>query len=381
MAGNLTAQVRNIADVATAIAGGDLSRRIDHPSPGTEVGRLADALDTMLGRIEAAYQARAEGEARALGSEERMRQFVADASHELRTPLTSVSGLAEFGLQQGNAAGPGELLRLMTLIQHEADRMKRLVEDLLVLARFDTDRLLDYRSRRPLMTFDEGKWESYDAPELNVYRLADAAGKPFLLLTGPEPDHEWESFAAATQLLAERLGAGPLITYFGVPMGIPHTRPLGMITHSSRPGLVTSKIPLPSKLQVPGSASSLLEFRFGQAGRDAIGLVVQVPHYLSQAAYPTAALTLIDALTEVSGLDLPALELREAADRTNALIDRQVEESTEVAELVQGLEAQYDAAIAHDGENLLADGEEMPTADELAAAFEQFLAEQGGNED
>jgi predicted ATP-grasp superfamily ATP-dependent carboligase len=274
------------------------------------------------------------------------------------------------GFMDAGAAG-----RLLT--EHLLDAFEHTT-----VARFDTDRLLDYRSRRPLMTFDEGKWESYDAPELNVYRLADATGKPFLLLTGPEPDHEWESFAAATQLLAERLGAGPLITYFGVPMGIPHTRPLGMITHSSRPGLVTSKIPLPSKLQVPGSASSLLEFRFGQAGRDAIGLVVQVPHYLSQAAYPTAALTLIDALTEVSGLDLPALELREAADRTNALIDRQVEESTEVAELVQGLEAQYDAAIAHDGENLLADGEEMPTADELAEAFEQFLAEQQrGTED
>jgi signal transduction histidine kinase len=96
-----------------------------------------------LGRIEAAYQARAEGEARALRSEERMRQFVADASHELRTPLTSVSGLAQFGLQQGDAASPGELLRLMALIQHEASRMGRLVEDLLVLAKFDTDRPLD----------------------------------------------------------------------------------------------------------------------------------------------------------------------------------------------------------------------------------------------
>jgi two-component system OmpR family sensor kinase len=74
-----------------------------------------------------------------------MRQFVADASHELRTPLTSVKGLAEFGLQQGNAANPDELLRLMTRIQHEASRMGRLVEDLLVLARFDTDRPLDRR--------------------------------------------------------------------------------------------------------------------------------------------------------------------------------------------------------------------------------------------
>lgn len=244
------------------------------------------------------------------------------------------------------------------------------------VARFDTDRLLDYRSRRPLMTFDDGRWESYDRPELSVFLLSDANDKPFLLLTGPEPDHEWELFVAAARSLAQRLGAGPMITYFGVPMGIPHTRPLGVITHATRPGLVTSRVPLPSKLQVPASASALMEFRFGEAGRDAIGFVVQVPHYLSQAAYPTAALTLLDSVCEVTGLDLPALELREAADRTNALIDRQVSESSEVAELVQGLEQQYDAALASEGDDLLAEGEQMPTADELAAQFEQFLAEQ-----
>jgi two-component system OmpR family sensor kinase len=139
------APLGRIEATAAAIAGGDLSRRIGQPSRDTEVGRLADALDTMLGRIQAAYQARADGEARALGSEERMRQFIADASHELRTPLTSVRGLAEFGLQQGHAASPDELLRLMTLIQHEASRMGRLVEDLLLLAKFDTDRPLDRR--------------------------------------------------------------------------------------------------------------------------------------------------------------------------------------------------------------------------------------------
>jgi len=77
----------------------------------------------------------------------------------------------------------------------------------------------------------------------------------------------------------------------------------------------------------------------------------------------------------VTGLDLPALELREAADKTNALIDRQVAESAEVADLVHGLEIQWDAATSEEG-NLLAEGEEMPTADELAAQFEQFLADQ-----
>ncbi len=139
------APLSRIEATAAAIAGGDLSRRIEHPSRGTEVGRLADALDTMLGRIEAAYRARAEGEARALESEDRMRQFVADASHELRTPLTSVLGLAEFGLQQGDTASPDKLQRLMTLIRHEASRMGRLVDDLLMLARLDTDRPLDRR--------------------------------------------------------------------------------------------------------------------------------------------------------------------------------------------------------------------------------------------
>ena len=98
--------LREIESTAAAIAGGDLSRRIDHASGNasrnTEVGRLAEALDLMLASIETAYRARADGEERALQSQERMRRFIADASHELRTPLTSMRGLAEYGLQQGD---------------------------------------------------------------------------------------------------------------------------------------------------------------------------------------------------------------------------------------------------------------------------------------
>lgn len=139
------APLARIEAEAEAIAGGDLSRRIDHPAGNTEVGRLAEALDVMLASIETAYLARADGEGRALRSEERMRRFVADASHELRTPLTSVRGLAEYGTQQGDAATREELLRLMSQITGEADRMSRLVADLLLLARFDTGRPLDRR--------------------------------------------------------------------------------------------------------------------------------------------------------------------------------------------------------------------------------------------
>jgi two-component system OmpR family sensor kinase len=141
------APLKRMEVTAAAIAGGDLSRRIDHPPGNTEVGRLAEALDLMLASVEAAYRARADGEARARESQERMRRFIADASHELRTPLTSVRGLAEYGLQQGAAASRDELLRLSGLVAHEAARMSRLVDDLLLLARFDAGRPLD---RRPV---------------------------------------------------------------------------------------------------------------------------------------------------------------------------------------------------------------------------------------
>ena len=137
------APLTRIEDTAVAIAAGDLSRRIDHPQGSTEVGRLARALDAMLTRIETAYQARADGEARAVVSEERMRQFIADASHELRTPLTSVRALAAHGLQQGEAAAHAELLTLLQRVEREASRMGQLVEDLLLLARLDAGRPLN----------------------------------------------------------------------------------------------------------------------------------------------------------------------------------------------------------------------------------------------
>ena len=170
------APLQRIQETAAAIAAGDLSRRIDQPPAKTEVGRLAGALDSMLARIEAAYVARAGGEARALRSEERMRRFVADASHELRTPLTSVRGLAEYGLQQGEEAGTTELLRLMTLIQRESGRMGRLVEDLLLLARFDADLPLQ---RRPV------DLASIAAEAVAQARLVNP-GRP-ITLDAPEP--------------------------------------------------------------------------------------------------------------------------------------------------------------------------------------------------
>jgi predicted ATP-grasp superfamily ATP-dependent carboligase len=248
-----------------------------------------------------------------------------------------------------------------------------------VVATFDVDRLIDYRSRRPVMMFARDHWESYEGMELVVHQVQDAAGTPFLLLTGPEPDHEWERFTAAVTDLSQRLGAGLAVGFHGIPLGVPHTRPLGVTAHATRPELAAGDHPLPNQLQVPGSVMALLEFRFGEAGRDAAGFAVHVPHYLAQAAYPAGAVRLLEAVTALTGLQLPDDSLREAAQRTDAEINRQVEASAEVTEVVRALEQQYDAAAEADLEQgLLADPENMPTAEELGEQFERFLAEQQG---
>lgn len=123
-----------IGATAEAIAAGDLSRRVDEDD-GTEVGRLGASLNVMLGRIEAAFAARA-------ASEQRLRRFVADAGHELRTPLTTVRAHAEL-FRRGAADRPDDLADAMRRIEDESARMGQLVDDLLLLARLDADRPLE----------------------------------------------------------------------------------------------------------------------------------------------------------------------------------------------------------------------------------------------
>jgi predicted ATP-grasp superfamily ATP-dependent carboligase len=247
-----------------------------------------------------------------------------------------------------------------------------------VVARFDVDELVDYRARRPAMTYDTDRWTDYDAPELVVHLLHDAVGTPFLLMTGPEPDRRWEGVVAAVRSLIERWGVRLAVSFHGIPMGVPHTRPLSVISHATRPELVTEKSPF-NRIQVPGNLSALLELRLGEVGHDAMGFAAYVPHYLAQGTYPSVALGLLEALTGSTGLVIKTSGLREAAEKTEAEIARQVADSTEAAQMVEALERQYDAftEAAGSSDNLLvAEGEPLPSADELGAEFERFLARQ-----
>jgi hypothetical protein len=251
-----------------------------------------------------------------------------------------------------------------------------------VIATFDVDLLYDYRARRPPMLFVQDHWSSYDDPQLELRLLHDEAGTPFLLLVGPEPDVMWERFVAAVRVLSDRLGVRLTIGTNAIPMAVPHTRPAGITAHGSRKELIAEYPSWVATVQVPGSVSALLEHRLGAAGRDAVGFAVHVPHYLAQAAYPPAAAALLGAIARVADLRLLLAALDGASQEALETVAGLVAQSEELAELVRTLEGQYDAFVANRGSgDSLAGSGPLPSADELGAELERFLADQARRRD
>ncbi|MFI5756750.1 PAC2 family protein [Streptomyces sp. NPDC051569] len=247
--------------------------------------------------------------------------------------------------------------------------------DARLVARFDVDRLVDYRARRPPMVFRRDRWAGFQSPELAVHLVRDATGTPFLVMSGPEPDREWERFTAAVRDLVDRLDVRLTVYVHGMPMGVPHTRPVDHTPHGNRLDL-TADVPVWfENAPVPGHAAGLLEFRLGEAGYDVLGFGAHVPHYVADSPYPAGAVALLEAVQSATGLVLPASELRAVVDDVRAGIDDQLTGAGELSELVRSLERDYDAVLGSTTPEQRS-AAELPSADELGRLFEEFLAEQ-----
>ncbi len=242
-----------------------------------------------------------------------------------------------------------------------------------VVRRFDLDELYDYRARRPFITFQSEHYQDYEDPTLDIVLEHDQAGTPYLLLAGPEPDYGWEGFADAVRRIVETFGVRLVVGIGAVPMAVPHTRPIVVTAHATRPELVDRPHHWSGRLVVPARAQALLELRLGEWGQDAMGYVAHVPHYVSQVEFAPAAVTLLEAAGAAAGLTFDLDALAEAASSTLGEVDRQVVEQ-EGEEVLSALEQQYDAFSRGAGQSMLARDDELPSADELGQQFEQFLA-------
>ncbi|MET4001437.1 MULTISPECIES: proteasome assembly chaperone family protein [Arthrobacter] len=248
------------------------------------------------------------------------------------------------------------------------------------LAVFDIDQLIDYRSRRPRITFSEDHLSDYRPPSLVLHRMVDALGTPFLYLYGTEPDLQWERFSKAILGLVDRLDVNLVAWVHSVPMPVPHTRPIGATVHGNRPELIEGISAWKATMEVPAAIGHVIEFKLTDAGRNVVGYAIHVPHYLSDAEYPPAAVAGLEYLGAAASLMLPSERLREAGRAVERQITEQVEASSDVAGVVTKLERQYDEHSEGTARRSLLAGEndELPDADELGAAVEAYLASRDG---
>jgi hypothetical protein len=248
--------------------------------------------------------------------------------------------------------------------------------DYRIVALFDNDALLDYRARRPTIYFDQDHLSNYRPPRLALYLVKDEIGRQFLLLSGYEPDFQWERFTAAVLGLMEQLKVTSATWIHAIPMPVPHTRSIGMTVSGNRTELIDSMSVWKPHTQVPSNAMHLVEYRLQNTELPTAGIVLLIPHYLADTEYPDAAVAALNGVSAATGLLFPTDQLREEGREFVAKIDAQVDGNPELAKLVGVLEERHDAYMAGNPMRspLTDEDGELPTADEIAAELEKFLA-------
>ena len=299
-----------------------------------------------------------------------------DAMYEIVFPVPEVSGSEEkltMVVALGGYADAGQAVSeaadfLLDALEHRP------------LVSFTTDELIDYRSRRPAVSMNSGEIVEISDISISLDVVQDNDGKPFLLLSGPEPDMRWDAFSQAVADLAQRYQVARAVSIYAAPMTVPHTRPLGILAHGNARYQVDQVERWGQKMRVPGSASLSIEHELAQRGLDTLGLTAQVPHYVAQSEYPLATLRLLQQISQFGRLELPLAALEKESARVAELLNEQTNESAEVSQVVNLLEQQYDAEAQRrellSASPLLGPDGQMPSADEIGAEFEKFLASQ-----
>jgi len=291
--------------------------------------------------------------------------LVVPPAHEFEAGVTSGIVLVH-GLTGFMDAGSGGRIA----IKHILDTLENRP-----VAFFHIDGLYDYRARRPKTLFDSDHYESMEMPHLTLSEVTDAEGQKFLLLHGVEPDLGWQSVVRSIIELIRTYGVRMTVGIHAIPWPAPHTRPVEITAHSSDPELLGIHQPWVGQVEIPGSMSGLIELNLGQQKLPAVGYAAHVPHYLANSEYPKAALALLDQISLNTGLMIPRDDLREAAKNMDSQINEQISAVDENREVVESLEQQHDD-VMKSRQELTADPQgNLVSGDDLAQAFEQYLAD------
>ncbi len=237
-----------------------------------------------------------------------------------------------------------------------------------LITRFNTDRLLDHRARRPTMKLVDGVIQRLDWPAIEINLLEQEGQRPLLLLHGPEPDHEWKSFAQSVVKVAIELNVELVVGLGSYPAAVPHTRPTRIACTASTPELVKKLEFVTATLEIPAGIQASIEVAAAAAGIPAIGIWAQVPHYLSATGFPPATMALLEGFTELTGIPIELGSLVEKSLATRSRLDDLIVQNPEHVTMLEKLEEAYD--------NLHDSRIQLPSGEDLAAELERFLRDQ-----
>lgn len=238
-----------------------------------------------------------------------------------------------------------------------------------VIGRVDMDQVYDYAGHRPEVTLELDHFTDYAAPEILLHEVTDAEGETFFLLTGPEPSFQWERVASAVRIIVDQLGIERTLMLQGFPAPVPHTRDLPVTRYAGDPDSITVRRTMPGTFRLRAPFTALLTLRLAEAGHEVVGLVAHVPQYLHEMSYPDAALALLEAVSQEQGPQLPVAALESQAGPVREAVAAQVAEAPQLQEMVANLEQRYDSLLISGA------AEEVPSAEDIAAEVEQFLAD------
>ena len=236
-----------------------------------------------------------------------------------------------------------------------------------VVARFDTEWLIDHRARRPMMHISDGVNSGLDWPTIEMSHARDRNDRDILLLHGAEPDHNWRTFVETVVKFAVDQGVKRMVGLGAYPAAVPHTRPSRLSVTASAPELAESGDYFNASLDVPAGVESALELALADAGIPSLGLWAQVPHYISTSPYPEASRALIEGLRDAGQLDIDPGPLAERAVIARGRLDDLIADEDSHLQMVAELERRHDEAASAGA---------VPIDEDIAAEVERFLREQ-----
>src|SRR5438067_11569797 len=287
-----------------------------------------------------------------------MSELIVSSRPELRRPVlvAAFRGWNDGG--QGATLGGGYLAR-----QWGAESF----------AEIDPENFYDFQAVRPQVSLEEGLTRKLEWPE-NTFLHAPIPGldQDAVILLGVEPNLRWKTYSGLVLDLAQELGVEMVVTLGSLLADVPHTRPAPVSAAASDPALVEGLGVEPSRYEGPTGILGVLLDACRRAGIPSVSLWAAVPHYVSLAPSPRAALALCRRLGELVRTDIDLAELEQAAEEYNEQVTEAVASDAETAAYVEELERRVD---------LMEAAEELPSGESLAAELTRFLRERDEEED